>query len=131
MGVAIDVEVAEVELPDELTPVGAEIGEVAVGVGESEADLDEAESVDVGFEEVVEVTGVSAAEKSWLRLVNNAGKLSVHGDEGEIFDDSADQLKLRVEILSPDRTNHDRTATIGEICIRWIGHRHRFKSYTV
>ena len=60
MGVAIDVEVAEVELPDESAPAdsAAEIGEVSVGVGESETDLDEAESVDVGFEKLVEVTRV-------------------------------------------------------------------------
>ena len=125
--VAIHVEVAEIELPDEAAPVdaSAEIREVSVGVGESDADLDEAEDVDVGFEKLVEITRVSTAENRWLRLEDHAGKLRVHGNVGEIFDDSADEVKLRDEIVSPDLTNHDRSATIDEIYI-WIDHhRHR------
>ena len=49
MGVTSDVEVLEVELPDEGV-VGAEFGEVAVVVGEGEADLDQMQAVHVGFQ---------------------------------------------------------------------------------
>ena len=58
VGVTRNVEVTEVEFPD--GAVSGEIGKVAGGVGESEADLDEVESVDVGLEEAV-VVGVAVA----------------------------------------------------------------------
>lgn len=53
VGVTRHVEIAEIELPDEGGFGGSEAGEVAVGVGEGEADLDEVEAIDVGLEDGV------------------------------------------------------------------------------
>ena len=58
VGVTRHVEVTEVEFPD--GAVSGEVGEVAGGVGEGEADLDEVESVNVGLEEAVVVGGTVA-----------------------------------------------------------------------
>lgn len=47
MGVMRDVEVTEIELPNEAALAGAEMCEVSGGVSESETELDEIQSVDV------------------------------------------------------------------------------------
>ena len=52
MRVTRDVEVLEIEFPDEVFG-GSEVREVAVIVGESEADLDDREAVNVGLEDSV------------------------------------------------------------------------------
>lgn len=52
VSVARDVEITEIEFPDE-TVGRAQMRKIAMGVGESEADLDEIQSVDVGLKNVV------------------------------------------------------------------------------
>lgn len=105
VGVARGVEVGEVELPDE-AGVGPEVGEVAAGVGEGEAELDEAEGVDVGFEEEVVVGGQEAERVRpggvHLGPEDDAGKLGVHGDEGKVVDEVADELELGFDVVGPD-----------------------------
>ncbi|WCJ41883.1 hypothetical protein M5689_022722 [Euphorbia peplus] len=88
-----EVKVLEVELPDEAVG-GAEVGEVTVGVGEGEADLDEVEGVNVAFEDVVVVarTGVADMGGGWAE--DDAGELSVHGDVREVVDEVADEVEF-------------------------------------
>lgn len=83
MGITRHVEVAEVELPDEGGLGGSEAREVAVGVGEGEADLDEVEAVDVGLEDGVVRGGSTVAEfvvGSGVGADHDTGEFGVHGD---------------------------------------------------
>jgi len=104
VGVTGDVEVGEVELPDEAV-MGTEIGEVTKGVGKGEADLDEVEGVDVGFEEEVVIGGSEAAHGGvQLRrgTKDEAGEFGVHGDEREVVDEVPDELELGFQVVGPD-----------------------------
>lgn len=89
--VAGDVEVGEVKLPDVVVIWGAEVGEVSMRVGESDADLDELEGVDVGLESFVVIGRAAVAE---ILAEDNAGKLGVHGDIRVTVDGVADQRKF-------------------------------------
>lgn len=96
--VALQVELAEIELPDAAAAAAAG-REVAALVGESEAELDELEHVDVGLESgVVEV---GAAAEGAEGAADDAGELGVHGDVGEVIHHLADQGELCLEIIGP------------------------------
>lgn len=82
VGVTRDVEVGEIKLPDAAVAVGVRVGELAVGVGEGEAELNEVESVDVGLEEGVVVGWGEGAAGVGVGLEDDAGELGVHGNEG-------------------------------------------------
>lgn len=85
MGVTRRVEVGEVELPDAAPASASSCGEVAGGVGEGDAELDEVEGVDVGLEQPVVVFRVAESVIAG-RTVDNAGKLGVHGDVRVVVD---------------------------------------------
>lgn len=42
------------------------------------------------------------------RAVDDAGKLGVHGDEGEFIDDFTDQLEFRFKVGGPNLADQDR-----------------------
>lgn len=111
VGITRHVEVVEVELPDEARGVGAEVGEVAAGVGERESNLDEAERVDVGLENLVVIgrPQLPSVRPGGVQLgaEYQAGKLGVHGDVREVVDDVLDELELGFQIVGPDFANHD------------------------
>lgn len=94
MGVARHIEVLEVEFPN-VAVVCAEIGEVTMGIGEGEADLDEVEEIDVGLEDGV-VGGRVTTEGGGTD--DDARKFCVHGDEGELVDEETDQVEFRFDV---------------------------------
>lgn len=110
IGVIFEVEFAEIELPD-AAAAGAAIGEVAEGIREGEPELDELEHVDVGLEGGVVVIG--ARFEGPQRPADDPGELGVHGDEGVIVDDLADQGELRFEVVAPDLADLDGVVGFG------------------
>lgn len=107
VGVTRQVEIPEVELPNEGVG-GTESGEVAVGVGEGEADLDKVQNVDVWLEETVVVGGASAR---WIggraRAEDDAGKLRIHGNERESMVELSDEAEFVFQIEIPNLTDLD------------------------
>ena len=107
--VLVDVELAEVELPDARGGGGgggAARGEVALLVGEGESQLDELEHVDVLLQrlvmEIVAVLEVSDGAE------HDPGELRVHGDVRVIVNDLANQRELLLQIIVPYLPNLDR-----------------------
>ena len=104
--VASDIEFAEVELPHVPDPAaGADGGEVAEGVEEGEAELDELHLVDVGLEEGVAQAG---REKTvWPpSSVEEAGKLRVEGDVREAIHEGSNDGELVLQVPRPNRAHH-------------------------
>ena len=91
MGVTRDVEIFEVEFPDEGVG-GAEGGKVSGVVGKGKADLNQVEAVDVGFEYGVVRDGLAVAEGgvAGVGTHDDTGELGVHRDERERIDDGSD-----------------------------------------
>ena len=93
VGVSVtrDVEISEVEFPDEGVG-GAEGGKVSGVVGKGKADLNQVEAVDVGFEYGVVRDGLAVAEGgvAGVGTHDDTGELGVHRDERERIDDGSD-----------------------------------------
>lgn len=91
MGVTRDVEVSEVELPDEAVG-GAECGKVSHLIGESKTDLDQVEAVDVGFKHSVVRGWFSVAKRgvTGVGAHNHTGELGVHRYKRERVYDGSD-----------------------------------------
>lgn len=98
-GVAADVELPEVELPDDGAAGVGGGGEAARSVEEGEAELEEVEAVDVGAD--VLVVGVGELLEGPGVVDDDAGELGVHGDEREVVDDVSDHVDLRFEVSGP------------------------------
>ncbi|KAF7823204.1 5'-3' exoribonuclease 3-like [Senna tora] len=110
VGVTLHVEIPEIELPDE-SVTRSEVGEVAVGVGEGETELDDVQGVDVGLEEAVVIGGADlavAARGGLRRTVDDAGKFRVHGDERVGINQIPDEVEFGIEIGGPYLTDHHR-----------------------
>lgn len=92
------VEIPEIEFPDE-SVCGAQIREVAVGVGESETHLNEIQSIYVGLEDLVVIRGTALTRVRLCRVEgraeNKAREFSVHGNEGKTIYEIADELEFR------------------------------------
>lgn len=104
--VAGDVEVAEIELPDEAAVGTAEVREVPGGVGERDPHLNQFESVDIRFEGFVVVEGVGVVVV--VVAEDDAGELGVHGDKREAIYEVADEREFVVNVLGPNRADQDR-----------------------
>lgn len=81
--VARNVEIAEIKLPDEAAVGVAEVGEVPERVRERDPHLNELESVDVRFQNLVALERVRVGA---VVADDDAGELGVHGDEGISID---------------------------------------------
>lgn len=102
--VSRNVEIAEIELPDEAAVGLAEVGEVPKRVGERDPHLNELERVDIGFESPVPLQGVGVGA---VVADNDAGELGVHGNEGIPIDELADEGEFFLEIPVPDWPDYD------------------------
>ncbi|PKI47021.1 hypothetical protein CRG98_032560, partial [Punica granatum] len=81
----------------------AKVWQVPISVRQRDPDLDHLQLVDVGLE-----AEVRAARVEGFREDYDTGELRVHGDDGIIVYQRSDELKLIVEVITPDRTDHDR-----------------------
>ncbi|URD99341.1 hypothetical protein MUK42_32230 [Musa troglodytarum] len=125
--VTVNVELPEVELPHDGAAAGGGGREVAFGVGEGEAELDEVEEVDVGAEDVVVAVGdgLEVAEGA----DGDARKLGVHGYEREVVDDLADHGELGFEVVGPDVADLDAGGIVAlrhRLGIGWVAGRKRW-----
>lgn len=102
VGVTRDVEIGEIELPDE--PIlRSQIGEASVGVGEGETDLDEVQGINVGFQDLVMIGGSAVVETGvGSGTKDETGEFGVHGNKRVVVDDLPYELKLRFQIMRPD-----------------------------
>ncbi|KAH1222368.1 hypothetical protein GmHk_12G035545 [Glycine max] len=108
VGVTLHVEVTEVEFPDEAVG-GSEVGEISVGIRESETDLDQVKCINVGLEKAV-VDGrweVGFCGVYSVGTENDAGEFGVHGNERVIIDDLTNQLEFGFEVGCPDLADQD------------------------
>lgn len=96
--VSIDVELAEVELPDAADTIVAG-RKVAVLIGKGKTELDHVQHVHVSFKRgVVEIGGGLEASNC---LAYDPRKFCVHGNKGEVVDDLPDKRKLLHQVLFP------------------------------
>ncbi|GER33755.1 protein translocase subunit SecA [Striga asiatica] len=108
-----DVKVAEIELPYEAAVRAAEVREVPGRVGESDPHLDQLERVHVGLEGLVVLARVGVV---LVGAEDDAGKLRVHGDEGEPVDEVADEGEFvtdRIKTGTLERTGSARSGGDG------------------
>lgn len=123
MFIAGDVELTEIELPNDAAVGAAKVREVPGGVGERDPHLNQLERIHIGFEGLVVVEGVGVMV---VVAENDAGELCVHRDERETLDEGADEREFVLDVLGPDRADQDRffgRVDIGQVRQRRRGRR--------
>lgn len=97
-----DVEISEIELPDEAAVGETEVGEIPKRVRQSDPHLNELERVYVGFESLVVLEGVGIRA---MVANNDTRELGIHRNKGIAIDKLAYEGKLILKVAGPDRAD--------------------------
>jgi len=108
-----DIELTEVEFPNEAMG-GSKGWKVAMIVWKGQSNLDEMNTVHIGFHHRIVILWLS---ECWMRLKDDTRKLCVYRDERKEPNHPTDQLEFYFEIVGPNWSCHHNITWHGHLCI--------------